>query len=163
MPFTLHKFLLKLFQISLLFNFTQFVEWPSSSFATDQSPLVIGVLGGNPFGSFLEEVVTGEKVNGHPLVVEYYKNALDIKGCHILFINVSNAYNPKDIVKSLKGKNILTVSDANNFLQDGGMIRFFTKNNKIQLQIDLEAAKEEELTISSKLLRLAEIISPKKK
>jgi hypothetical protein len=147
---------------AFLFNFTQFVEWPAASFATDQSPLIIGVLGENPFGSFLEETVSGEKVNGHPLIVQYYKNIEDIKQCHILFINTSEVNKLKQVIGSLKGKNILTVSDASNFLQEGGMIRFFTKNNKIQLQINLEATKTANLLISSKLLRLAEIFIPKK-
>lgn len=145
-----------------LFNFTQFVEWPTTSFSSDQAPLVIGVLGENPFGSFLEETVSGEKVNGHPLIVQYYKNIEDIKPCHILFINTSEANKLRQVIGSLKGKNILTVSDASNFLPEGGMIRFFTKSNKIQLQINLEATKTANLVISSKLLRLAEIFIPKK-
>ncbi len=143
-----------------LFNFTQFVEWPPASFASDQAPFVIGVLGENPFGSYLEDVVSGEKMNGHPLVVYHYKNLEEIKTCHILFINKVEINILRDILAGLKGKNILTVSDAPGFLEQGGMIRFFAKNNKIQLQINLDAAKAADLVISSKLLRLAEIFVP---
>jgi len=142
-----------------LFNFTQFVEWAPSSFISAQAPFVIGVLGENPFGSYLEDVVSGEKVNGHPLVVYHYKNLEEIKTCHILFINKAGINNPEDIPASIKGKNVLTVSDAGGFLKQVSMIRFITKDNKIHIQINLEAAKEADLTISSKLLRLAEIVS----
>lgn len=140
-----------------IFNFTQFVEWPPSCFATDQSPLIIGVYGENPFGSYLEKIVSGEKVNGHPLVVQYYKNLDDIKSCHILFINSDETNKRKEAVATLKGRNVLTVSDAPDFLNEEGMVKFFTRNNKMQLQINLEMAKAEKLGISSKLLRLAEI------
>src|SRR4051812_37005374 len=65
-----------------IFNFTQFVEWPSSSFASDQAPLVIGVLGENPFNGYLENAVAGEKAEGHPIVINYYKNPDEVKACH---------------------------------------------------------------------------------
>jgi len=140
-----------------LFNFTQFVDWPSTAFDTDQSPLVIGILGENPFGSYLEETVTGEKINKHAVVVRYYQNAEDAKNCQLLFINLPDTKKRKQAIEALKGKNILTVSDATGFSTEGGMIRFFTRNNKINLQINIEASKASELVFSSKLLRLADI------
>src|SRR5258708_35454074 len=57
-----------------IFNFTQFVEWPASSFPTDQAPIVIGILGKNPFGGYLGEIVSGEKVDGHTVSGQYYIN-----------------------------------------------------------------------------------------
>jgi hypothetical protein len=143
-----------------IFNFAQFVEWPAASFASDQAPLIIGTLGDNPFGSYLESIVTGEKVNGHPLVIYHFNNISEIKTCQILFINKVEINNMSTSLTSLKGKNILTVSDVPGFLEQGGMIRFITKNNKISLQINPDAARSDNLIISSKLLRLAEIIGP---
>lgn len=140
-----------------LFNFTQFVEWPAIAFPENEMPFIIGILGKDPFNNYLNEAIIGEKVNGHPLIVEHYNSANDIKTCHILFINQPETDKTKQIIELLKGRNILTVSDNTNFLKQGGMIRFFTKNNKIQLQINPEAAKNANLIISSKLLRLAEI------
>ena len=144
-----------------LFNFTQFVEWPASAFSSAQAPMVIGILGKDPFGSYLTEIVSGEQVNGRPLIIQHFNNTEEIKSCHILFINLEQA-NLQDELLKLKGKNILTVSDSPNFLLQGGMIRFFTKNNKMQFQINLDATKEANLVISSKLLRLAEIFVSKK-
>jgi hypothetical protein len=141
-----------------LYNFAQFVEWPPSSFPNDQSPIIIGILGENPFGSFVENAVAGEKVNGHPLAVYRFKTVEEIKTCHILFINKSES-DQASIFSSLKGKQILTVSDSPDCLKQGGIIRFVTKNNKINLQINLDNARADNLVISSKLLRLAEIVS----
>jgi hypothetical protein len=145
---------------AFLFNFTQFVEWPPASFASDQAPLMIGILGENPFGSYLEEIVAGEKVHGHSLTINYYKNLDEIKSCNILFINKDKAGDMNNILASIKGKNILTVSDAPFFLQQGGIVRFYTLNNKISLQINLDAAKAAKLEVSSKLLRLCKIYVP---
>lgn len=145
-----------------LFNFSQFVEWPPASFPTAQAPLVIGILGKNPFGSYLEELVTGEKVNGHAVTIQYYNSVEEIRACHILFINLAETKKTERAIGDLKGRNILTVSDASDFSAEGGMIRFFTRDNKIKFEINLEASKAAALTISSKLLRLAEIFTPAK-
>lgn len=142
-----------------LFNFTQFVEWPPRAFADANSPLVIGVLGSDPFGAYLDETVRGETVNGRPLTVQRYRSLDDVKNCHVLFISRSEAPHLPQILAGLKGKSILTVSDADNFNRDGGIIRLATIANKIRLRITLDAAKAADLTISSKLLRPADIVA----
>lgn len=141
-----------------LFNFTQFVDWPPSSFGSDNSPLVIGVIGENPFGNFLEQTVSGENKDGHPVVVQYYQDEEDASSCHILFINTKEPEKCREVIAAIKGKNILTVSDVADFTNQGGIVRFFTSNNKIKLQINLSACKATDIVPSSKLLRLAEII-----
>jgi hypothetical protein len=143
-----------------LFNFTQFVTWPENAFPSAQAPFVIGILGNDPFGNYLKEAVSGEKVNGHPLLIERYTSPDQIKNCHILFITANEVNKTQELATKLKNEHVLTVSDANHFLKQGGMIRFFNKNNKIQIQINQEATKAAELTISSKLLRLADIFTP---
>lgn len=143
-----------------LFNFTQFVEWPAQSFADANSPLVIGVLGTDPFGSYLDETVRGETINGRPLTIQRYTTTDEIKNCHVLFISRSETARMMPILNSLKGKSILTVGDADSFSRDGGIIRFATVANKIRLRIALDAAKTANLTISSKLLRPADLVAP---
>jgi hypothetical protein len=147
---------------AFLFNFTQFVEWPANIFSSAKAPIVIGILGEDPFGSYLDEIVSGEEINGHPLVVQRYHSTEEIKTCHILFINLPKVIKQEQILSTLKGKSILSVGEATNFIKEGGMIKFSMVDNKIHFQINPEAAKEAGLTISSKLLRLAEITVPKK-
>jgi hypothetical protein len=141
-----------------LFNFTQFVEWPPESFAESGAPLIIGILGDDPFGAYLDETVRGEMVNGRPLVVQRYRRVDDIKNCHVLFVSRSEAEHLTQVLSSLKGRSILTVSDLDGFTRNGGVIRFATVANKIRLRISLDAAQSAKLMISSKLLRPAEIV-----
>jgi hypothetical protein len=145
---------------AFLYNFAQFVAWPPEAFPDNQSPLVIGVLGENPFGDFLDGLVQGAKVNSHPLVVQHYNQASEIQGCDILFISRSEAKQVDEILADLKGRDILTVSDIDGFTAKGGIIQFTTENNKIRFQINLEAAKAASLSISSKLLKCAESAPP---
>lgn len=141
-----------------LFNFSQFIEWPPGALPAGQSPLIIGVLGEDPFGSSLDELVRGERVSNHPLVVKRFRQVAEITACHILFVSQSEAKQLDQIFAYLKGRNILTVGEAENFALRGGMIRFVTENNKVRFRINLEAARDANLTISSKLLRAAEIV-----
>jgi len=142
-----------------LFNFTQFVEWPADAFAHANTPLVIGVLGEDPFGAYLDETVRGETANGRPLTVERYRRIQEIGDCQVLFISRSEADRLEQIFGSLKGRRILTVGDVEGFTRRGGMIHLATITGKTQLRINLEAAKAAQLTISSKLLRPAHIVA----
>jgi len=137
-----------------LFNFAQFVSWPRQ---TSEGPLVIGVLGEDPFGMYLDQTIRGEKVNDRPLVMQRFRRVTEIKACDVLFISRSENDRMDQTLGNLKGRSILTVSDAENFASRGGMIEFFTERNKIRMRINLDAVKEADLKISSKLLRVAEI------
>ncbi len=141
-----------------LFNFAQFVTWPAEVFTAPDQPFRIGILGEDPFGNFMDQTVQGEKVNGHPLVIERYTSADDARDCQILFVSHSGTIPLRDILERLRGVSVLTVGDGEGFIRGGGIIRFFTENNKIHLKVNLEAAKRANLSISSKMLRLAQIV-----
>jgi hypothetical protein len=145
---------------AFLFNFTRFVEWPADAFPAADSPFILGVVGSNPFGTYLEEIIKGERINGHPLVLRYFKTTADITACHILYVSLDNKEEIKKALTQTDVLKALTVSDLSNFAKQGGMIRFITEDNKTRIRINLTAAKDAGLTISSKLLKLAEIVEP---
>lgn len=145
-----------------LFNFAQFVDWPAKAFPEKTAPFVIGVLGTDPFGTYLDDLLNGEKVGGRSFHVERYRRVEEIGACHILFISRSEARNLDRVLPRLKGRSIFTVSDIETFTRQGGMVRFATENGKVRLRINLEAAKEDELTISSKILRPGTVVTPGK-
>lgn len=145
-----------------LFNFAQFVEWPARSFRSPEAPLVIGVSGTDPFGSYLDNLVTGEKVGTHPLVVRRYRRDEDPSDCHILFVCASESAILGPSLARLKGQTVLTVSDIESFSRQGGMVRFVTEGGKIRLRINVDAAKAVDLRISSKILRPATVVTREK-
>jgi hypothetical protein len=143
-----------------LYNFTRFIEWPANALKAPEAPFVIGILGNDPFGAYLDSILTGEKAWGHPLAVHRFQYIKDIQNCHILFISVSSSDTTS--ITEIHQLPILTVSDADDFMKRGGMIRLFMQNNKIRVQINVAMVKDAKLNISSKLLRLAEIYIDKK-
>lgn len=141
-----------------LFNFAQFVEWPHTAFESAQSPIVIGVLGEDPFSRTLDDIVQGETVRHRQLVVTRYRRVEDISTCHILFVSASETQRYEPILTALRGRPTLTVGETDGFATRGGMIRFVNERNRIGLQVNVGAAKEAGLTISSNLLRPARIV-----
>jgi hypothetical protein len=118
-----------------LFNFAQFVEWPARAFPEAKAPLVIGVLGEDPFGAYLDDLVSGERIGDRPLVVRRSKRVEDLAECHIVFISRSEARNLETIVARLRDRSLLTVSDVDAFTRRGGMVRFVMEDGKIRLGI----------------------------
>jgi hypothetical protein len=141
-----------------LFNFAQFVDWPVEAFPSPDAPFVIGVLGEDPFGAQLDNVVRGEHAEGRRIVIARYRNVGEIRNCNILFIGRTETGHLGEILTALAGRSILTVSDADPAGPRGVMILLVNENNRIRLRIDVVSAKAANLTISSKLLRPAEIV-----
>jgi hypothetical protein len=141
-----------------LFNFTQFVEWPPDAFRDNATPLVIGVLGEDPFGAFLDETVRGETAQGRRLVVERYADIHKIGTCHVLFISRSEAERVRAILDRVKHRRTLTVSDIEGFASEGGVIAFVPVAGKLRLRVNLDVAHAAGLTLSSRLLRPAQIV-----
>jgi hypothetical protein len=141
---------------AFIFNFSQFVEWPTNAFKSEAEPIIIGVVGADPFGPILDRIVRDEKVRGRALTVERYQRVTDIKRCHILFISKSLASQCAEILRATQDQPILTVSDMDRFSTRGGMIHLVTERNLVRMRVNPEMAKRADLTISSKLLRLAD-------
>jgi hypothetical protein len=144
---------------TFLYQFAQFVDWPDQAFSGPQSPLIIGILGDDPFGRELDQTVQGESVSSHPMGVRRFRRLDEVRDCHILFVSRSEGARLDETLAALKGRNILTVADLNGFAQRGGMIQFSSEASRIRLTINLDAARGGNLAVSTKLLRLATVIS----
>ena len=141
-----------------LYNFGQFVEWPSGAYDTPQAPFLICIVGDDPFGKTLDDVVRGETVGPRSLVVRRYKSPGEIDGCNILFVGRGEAERLPDALAAVRGRSVLTVTDIDGAEKQGAIIVLFNENNRIRMRINLAEAKASHLLISSKLLRPAEVI-----
>jgi YfiR/HmsC-like len=141
---------------AFLLNFTKFIEWPASAFESPDSPLSICILGDDPFGSTLDQIVAGEIVAGRRVAAQRIKRAPPAQFCQVLFVNASD----KDAPKMLRGlgPGVLTVGEGATFLHDGGMIAFAIENRRVRFDINRTAAENAGLKLSSKLLSVARVV-----
>ncbi len=140
---------------ALLFNLVKFTEWPSSAFTNAAAPLIFGVVGEDPFGPVLDEVVKGESINKRPLLVKRFKLGEDLSMCHVLFVSRSEKERLATLLATLKDKPVLTLGDPDRFCEQGGMINLvLSANGTVKPDINPDAARAAGLQISSKLLSL---------
>jgi hypothetical protein len=138
---------------AFLMNFTKFIDWPRTAFDGTTSPLTICILGKDPFGRQLDRLVTGESVNGRRLVINRLQQGSSTKACQVLFISRS-----EDEVRSTLatlGPGILTVSDRDDFIAEGGMIAFVLDEQHVRFDINQRTALRASLTINARLLSVA--------
>ena len=142
---------------AFLYNFAKFVEWPSQAFEDNDSTLILGVFGDDPFGAALQSL-SGKTVRGRRLTIKRFDSLLDLDQCHILFITASAQQQQQEALESLEGSNVLTVGEMQRFAQMGGIINFVIRKNKLRFEINLGAGKRAGLMISSQLLNLADSV-----
>jgi len=138
---------------AFLLNFIKFIDWPASAFADPVSPVAICILGDDPFGNALDQVVEGETVNGRKVTAQRIKRAPQAKTCQVVFLMKPE----NDMVRTL-GSGILTVGQGESFIHDGGMIAFVIENRRIGFVINQGAAEAAGLKLSSKLMRVARTV-----
>ena len=143
---------------AFLYNFAKFVEWPLPALGPPGSPIVVAVLGKDPFGSQLEQTFGNKTVQGRTIVVRRGEKLDDVKGCHILFVSSSEKRHLQQIFEALKKSSVLTVGEVDHFAELGGMINFVLENDKVHFEINVGSAERSGLKISSQLLRLAKVV-----
>ena len=146
-----------------LLNFAKYTDWPADAFVWTNSPIVIGVVGGDKFADTLKLAVAGRSVNGRGIEVLPVAGEEDYGKCQVLFIAASEKKRAGEILDQVKGKSILTVGESDQFTQQGGTINFVKKEGKVHFTVDLDGARKARLQFSSKLLSLADVVTGKSK
>lgn len=142
-----------------LFNFTRLVKWPASAFASPQAPLVIGVVGRDPFNGGLDGTLRGQKAGVRPIEVRHVSagDAAALQTCHLIYVTAADRF--PEVARAVQGHPVLAVGDAENFARNGGIIGFVTRDRKIKLEINNDAARQLRLSIPSDLLGIATIVN----
>ena len=143
---------------AFLYNFTKFVEWPPQRFDPDDRPIVIGVLGGNPFGNELVNTLRDRKVNGRAFVIKAIGIASEATAVDLLFVPTGEEPRLAGALAAINGAGVLTVGESEQFAALGGAITFTVNADKIRFEINRGASQQAGLKISAQLLKLASAV-----
>jgi hypothetical protein len=141
---------------AFLLNFTKFVDWPESAFTDAGSPIEICILGKDPFGHVLDEIIQGEAVNTRKVTVRRVTEVPAPQACQVVFISRLEK-DVKGSLSKIRG-GVLTVGEGDGFLREGGMIAFVVENRRVRFDVNPSAAEGAELRFSSKLLSVARTV-----
>jgi hypothetical protein len=135
-------------------RFARYVTWPASATPAGSSPYVLCLIGGDPFGGGVDSAARTQSVDGRKIVVRRLDSAADGSECHIAFLSGSRSQSVGQMLAALRGKPVLTVTDARNGAQRG-IIHFAVVDGRVRFYIDEAEASSDGITISSRLLALA--------
>ncbi len=136
---------------AFLYNFAKFIEWAPQ----DSGPIVLGILGPDPFGPILDQTIDQKIINGRPVVVRRFVALPQAHECHIVFVSTAEKARFTEILPKLASLGILTVGERRGFLQAGGLVEFMVDDNSVHFEINPEAVRRAGIHLSSNLLRLS--------
>lgn len=156
---------------ALILKFARYVEWPKSKFESRKSPIIVAVVGTDPFGSILERTFQGKKLGSRPYVVKRFTDPEKIDPCHILFVSESEKWDLELVLEQTRGQSVLLIGSSPRFARRGGMINFYREKVRdengdevvrLRFEINPDEVTAEKLKVNSALLRLARIVKKKK-
>jgi hypothetical protein len=143
---------------SLLLNFAKFTQWPEGSPQAAAASVAICVLGPDPFGGVLDATVEGRTVGGRPIEVKRYRQVDGIETCHVLFVASPDERRMAEVFARVGDAPVLTVGEAGNFAEQGGVIRLSVEENRARFSVNLAPTEASRLKLSSKLLNVAQAV-----
>lgn len=138
---------------AILYSLAKFVSWPSDAFPEPTTPFVMCVLGPDPFGPVLDEVLRGHLVSGRAVVARRVTETS--VGCHVLFVGESNPKRLAEVVDRLRNSSVLTVGESAAFTENGGMVGLATAGDRVRFEINADAVERARLRVSAQVLALA--------
>jgi hypothetical protein len=138
---------------AILYNIARFVEWPSAAFPNAGAPLVVCVLGVDPFGALLEDTLLGRTVAGRPVTIRRLQDVGD--GCHVAFIAYSEQKRVGDILDRLGSGHVLSISDVDRFIDRGGVVGLTTEGDRVRFHINAAAVERASLIVNARVMALA--------
>jgi hypothetical protein len=138
-----------------LYAFGRYVSWPPEAFSAADSPFVIGLLGGNPFGNALDRIAAKKSLNGRPIVVRSIQNPAESAQCHIVFVpRTASTETEAELFRQVAGKPVLLVGESPGFANRGGIINFYQSGSNIRFELNPDKGVESRLSLNAKLLTL---------
>jgi hypothetical protein len=141
-----------------LYNFARFVTWPATAAASPENTVAMCVLGDGSFATLLETTGASLMIDGKRTIVRRLPTAEAAGTCSVLFISASARLPPDQVSAAIHQRGVLTVSDLPEFTRRGGIIQFVIEGSRIRFEVNLAAADQAGLTLSSELLKVARAV-----
>lgn len=143
---------------AMLLNFAKFVDWPPGKLGPETNPVVIGILGRDPFGAVLDDLAQNQEVAGHRLEIRRLTQSDMATNCHVVFIT-GTAPETDKLMALTKQAGVVLVSDTETFTRQGGHISLYIQDNKVRFEVNLAAFERSGLKMHSQVLKLAPRVS----
>jgi len=142
-------------KVLTLLKIIEGTEWPEGTFFNPDEPLVIGVVGEDPYGSVLDEYGTRRAYQGHAIEVRRFASIDAVMPCHVLVVGALEGETVDRALDLVSGLGTLTFGETPDFLSHGGMVRIRIAKRRMKYEVNQGAAGREGLSFSEKVLTVA--------
>jgi len=139
---------------AFIYNFARFTEWPPGALP-ETATFRACVMGDRDIPEALERIVKGRQLAGRAISVSPVAADGTLRSCQVLYMSGLSASQLTTAVTAVRGAPILTISDAENFAQQGGIAQMFVEDGKMRFNLNLAVSRMSHLQLSSRLLALA--------
>jgi hypothetical protein len=139
---------------ALITKFACYTEWPSNTYTTGNEPIVIGILGEDPFGKYLVEYAK-QPAGEHSLQVRHLSSPSQAADCQVVFISRSESRHEAAWLAALSDKPVVTVGESGHTLERGGIIEFQRVDNRVRFDVNLAAMAQAGVKFGSGMLQSA--------
>jgi hypothetical protein len=139
---------------AFLTEFTRYTTWPTNSFSGPDAPILVAVLGRDPFGNLLDEMAA-KKSGSRPIEVRRVATAAEAGECHVVFIARQEAENEEKWLSELARKPVLTVGESGRTIERGGIIEFVLVGGYVRFEASWSAMDRAGIRLRAPLLDLA--------
>jgi hypothetical protein len=148
-------------KVAYIYNFCRYIDWPDGAFNGAESPLVIGVLGNDPFGAAFDALAERKTVKGRQIAIARFDSPEDYRPVHVLFVtNATDERIHQGVIQEARGKPMLVIGESPGFGEQGAAVNFYhDTNGTIGFEINVDAAARQQLRVNAKLLKLATVVS----
>lgn len=144
-------------KMGFIFNFANFVTWPDEAFDSSGESLLFCFASDHPAANVLFQL-NDQSIQGRRLEVRKIESEIGSEKCHILFFGTDSKSFIRSGLTAIRGQHILTIGEIDGFAQMGGVINFFDQTNKLRFEVNIDAAKRENLKFSAQILQSAQRI-----
>ncbi len=137
---------------------TRYVDWPDDSFASENAPFTVCLVGDSPFADYLARMAKERKIQGRRIAVARVSEITVLGGCNLVFVARSEDKRLDKILAETADHPVLTVGDSNGFGARGVLVNFYRDGDNVRFEINVRAVDRSGLRFSSKILRLARIL-----
>lgn len=138
-----------------LYKFAPFVSWPAEAFPAASAPIIICVLGNDPFGPALDQAISAQRVSGRGFAVRRLSRVTGSEPCQILYLGGASAEVNAQALRAVRGRPVLTVTSHAVGGSARGVVHFVLDRDRVRFHLDLRQARRNGIALSSKLLGVA--------
>ncbi len=145
-----------LFKAAFIYNFAKFTTWPDDAWQRQPDTITLCTVGNDSLTPGLNKL-SGRVIRDRTLKVIRLPDKINNQ-CHIIYIGQTHHQRYKRLITQTRDKAILSISQIPGFAENGGIIELHRRGGQTSISVNLDSANNAGITLSSRLLILADII-----